>query len=105
MAGETPWLIIAGSGALASLIWPVAALNSLRECKGMTVRFVACLDLVRAVQDTYSNDSDTTEAKITADLSRIDVLCLDDVAADPTAFESKLLTRILTPATATIDRL
>lgn len=49
----------------------------------------------RAVQDTYSNESGTTEAKITADLSRIDILCLDDVAADPTTFESKLLTRIL----------
>lgn len=94
-AGETPWLILSGSWGTGKSHLACAALNSLRECKGLTVRFVACLDLVRAVQDTYSNESGTTEAKITADLSRIDILCLDDVAADPTTFESKLLTRIL----------
>lgn len=95
MAGETPWMILAGSWGTGKSHMACAALNSLRECKGLTVRFVACLDLVRAVQDTYSNESGTTEAKIIADLSRIDILCLDDVAADPTLFESKLLTRVL----------
>lgn len=58
-AGETPWLILSGSWGTGKSHLACAALNSLRECKGLTVRFVACLDLVRAVQDTYSNESST----------------------------------------------
>lgn len=95
--GKTPWLVISGSWGTGKSHLACAALNSLRDAKGLNVRFVACVDLVRAIQDTYHNKDGegASEAKVIADLARLDVLCLDDVAADPSAFESKLLTRIL----------
>ena len=95
--GKTPWLVISGSWGTGKSHLACAALNSLRDAKGLNVRFVACVDLVRAIQDTYhkKDGKGVSEAKVTADLARLDVLCLDDVAADPSAFESKLLTRIL----------
>ena len=94
--GKTPWLVLSGSWGTGKSHLACAALNSLRDAKGLDVRFVACVDLVRAVQDTYQHrDGRDSEAKIIADLSRLDVLCLDDVAADPSSFEAKLLTRIL----------
>lgn len=95
--GKTPWLVLSGSWGTGKSHLACAALNSLRDAKGLNVRFVACVDLVRAIQGTY-HDKDgegVSEAKVIADLARLDVLCLDDVAADPSAFESKLLTRIL----------
>lgn len=94
--GETPWLVISGTWGTGKSHLACAALNSLRESKGLTVRFVATMDLVRAVQGTYGNQKATTsEAEITAELARLDVLCLDDIAADPSSFEAKLLARIL----------
>lgn len=95
--GKTPWMVISGSWGTGKSHLACAALNSLRDAKGLNVRFVACVDLVRAIQGTYRNKDGegVSEAKVTADLAQLDVLCLDDVAADPSAFESKLLTRIL----------
>ncbi len=94
--GKTPWLVISGTWGTGKSHLACAALNSLRESKGLTVRFVATMDLVRAVQGTYGNQKATTsEAEITAELARLDVLCLDDIAADPSSFEAKLLARIL----------
>lgn len=95
--GKTPWLVISGSWGTGKSHLACAALNSLRDAKGLYVRFVACIDLVRAVQDTYDKKDgrSVSEADIITDLSRLDVLCLDDVAADPSAFEAKLIARIL----------
>lgn len=94
--GKTPWLVISGTWGTGKSHLACAALNSLRESKGLTVRFVATMDLVRAVQGTYGNQKATTsEAEITTELARLDVLCLDDIAADPSSFEAKLLARIL----------
>lgn len=95
--GKTPWMVISGSWGTGKSHLACAALNSLRDAAGLSVRFVACIDLVRAVQDTYSKKDgrSVSEADIITDLSRLDVLCLDDVAADPSAFEAKLIARIL----------
>lgn len=95
-AGKSPWLVLSGSWGTGKSHMACAALNSLRDAKGLDVRFVACIDLTRAVQNTYNNPrATTTEAEIVAELSRLDVLCLDDVAADPSQFEAKLIARIL----------
>ena len=94
-AGKSPWLVLSGSWGTGKSHMACAALNSLRDAKGLDVRFVACIDLIRAVQDTYQKNATTSEAQIIADLARLDVLCLDDVAADPSQFEAKLIARIL----------
>lgn len=94
-AGKSPWLVLSGSWGTGKSHMACAALNSLRDAKGLDVRFVACIDLTRAVQDTYQKNATTSEAQIIADLARLDVLCLDDVAADPSPFEAKLIARIL----------
>ncbi len=94
-AGKSPWLVLSGTWGTGKSHLACAALNSLRDAKGLDVRFVACIDLIRAVQDTYKNKDGASEAKIISDLARLDVLCLDDVAADPSPFEAKLLARIL----------
>lgn len=94
--GKTPWILLSGSWGTGKSHLACAALNSLRDAKGLAVRFVACVDLVKAVQGTYQcKGGGTSEAQIVAELAQIDVLCLDDVAAVPSAFEAKLLTQIL----------
>lgn len=93
--GDAPWLLLSGTWGTGKSHLACAALNSLRDAKGLEVRFVACIDLVKAVQGTYKSKDGISEAQIVADLARIDVLCLDDVAAVPSAFEAKLLTQIL----------
>lgn len=93
--GNSPWLVLSGSWGTGKSHLACAALNSLRDTQGLAVRFVAAIDLIRAIQGTYHGQGTTTEAQIIAELAKIDVLCLDDVAADPSPFEAKLIARIL----------
>jgi DNA replication protein DnaC len=43
------------------------------------VRYLTCLDLIRAVRDTWRRDSDKTETQVLAYLERLDLLVIDEV--------------------------
>lgn len=94
-AGRAPWLLLSGSWGTGKTLMVCAALNSLRDAKGLTVRFVACVDLITAIKGTYHDGAETSEDRIVSELARVDVLALDDVGAEPSPFEAKILTRVL----------
>lgn len=43
------------------------------------VRYATCMDLIRAVRDTWRRDSDRTETKLLRYLERLDLLAIDEV--------------------------
>lgn len=43
------------------------------------VRYLTCMDLIRAVRDTWRRDSDRSETQVLAHLERLDLLVIDEV--------------------------
>ena len=94
--GETPWLVLSGTCGTGKSMMACAALNSLSDLQGKTVQFVATVDLISAIQDSFKDGyQGPSEGALLRDLAQIDVLCLDDVAAAPSAFEAKELLKVL----------
>lgn len=94
--GESPWLVLSGTCGTGKSMMACAALNSLAGLQGKAVQFVATVDLLGALRDGFeSGRTGPSEAQLIRDLSRVDVLCLDDVAAAPSAFEAKELLKII----------
>jgi DNA replication protein DnaC len=51
----------------------------LRALMSNDVRYITCLDMIRAVRDTWRKDSDRSETQILNYLERLDLLVIDEV--------------------------
>lgn len=69
-------LILAGMPGTGKSHLAGAALLSLLPRR---VRYLTCLDLIRAVRDTWRRDSERSEVELLAYLERLDLLCIDEV--------------------------
>jgi DNA replication protein DnaC len=51
----------------------------LRALLGRSVRYVTCMDLIRAVRETWRRDSERSETEVLSYFERLDLLVIDEV--------------------------